>query len=359
MLPLAGIRVVDLTMMWAGPFATMHLAAMGADVIKVESPSAWDNIRTLISQPGVADPWNSSYYFNAYNRDKRSLTLDLAQEEGRDLLLRLLAGADVLVENYRADVLDKLGLTAEVLRAANPNLVTVSMAAFGKEGPDSRFVGFGPVIELMSGLSSLTGYEGDGEPFKTGISYCDPVAGLHAVAATVLGLCARDAGEGGRFVDLAQREGAMTLIGEEFVKASRGEEVVHHGCRDDRFAPQGVYRAIDDQAYRAEGEEEWVVVAARSDEEWRNLCRVLGRDDLAALTLDERRARHDELDAADRRVGGHAAPAGGDGGLAGGRGRRRAGARQRLGPRRPAAPVAATSGSTCPTRRWSATSSRG
>ena len=286
-LPLEGVRVIDLSMMWAGPFATLHLASMGADVIKVESPSAWDNIRTLSPQPGVDDPWNSAYYFNAYNRDKRSLTLDLAQQEGRDLLLRLLAGADVLLENYRADVLDKLGLTVDVLRAANPNLVTISMAAFGKEGPDSHYVGFGPVIELMSGLASLTGY-GDGEPFKTGISYCDPIAGLHAVAATALGLAARDAGEGGRFVDLAQREGAMTLIGEAFVAASRGEPVVHIGCRDDRFAPQGVYRTL--------GEEQWLVISVRTDDEWRTLCSLIGRDDLAGLDLDERRARHDELD---------------------------------------------------------------
>jgi crotonobetainyl-CoA:carnitine CoA-transferase CaiB-like acyl-CoA transferase len=288
-LPLEGVRVIDLSMMWAGPFATLHLASMGADVIKVESPSAWDNIRTLAPQPGVEDPWNSAYYFNAYNRDKRSLTLDLAQQEGRDLLLRLLAGADVLLENYRADVLDKLGLTVDVLRAANPNLVTISMAAFGKEGPDSHYVGFGPVIELMSGLASLTGY-GDGEPFKTGISYCDPVAGLYAVAATVLGLAARDAGEGGRFIDLAQREGAMTLIGEAFVAASRGDEVVHLGCRDDRFAPQGVYRT--------RGEEQWLVVSVRTDDEWRAVCSVIRRDDLADLPLDERRARHDELDQA-------------------------------------------------------------
>jgi crotonobetainyl-CoA:carnitine CoA-transferase CaiB-like acyl-CoA transferase len=287
-LPLAGLRVIDLSMMWAGPFATMHLAAMGADVIKIESPTAWDNIRTLIPQPGVEDPWNSAYYFNAYNRDKRSLTLDLAQPEGRDLLLRLLADADVLIENYRADVLDKLGLTTQVLKNTNPDLVTVSMAAFGKEGPDSAYVGFGPVIELMSGLSSLSGYEGDGEPFKTGISYCDPVGGLFAVAATVLGLCARDAGDGGCFVDLAQREGAMTLIGEAFVAASRGDAIVPYGCRDDRFAPQGVYRA--------RGEEQWVVVSVRTDAEWRALCELIGRNDLAALSLDERRARHDELD---------------------------------------------------------------
>ncbi|MFT3852834.1 MAG: CoA transferase [Ilumatobacteraceae bacterium] len=288
-LPLEGVRVVDLSMMWAGPFATLHLASMGADVIKIESPSAWDNIRTLMPQPGVEDPWNSQSYFNAYNRDKRSLTLDLAQDAGRELLLRLLADADVLLENYRADVLDKLGLTAEVLRAANPNLVTVSMAAFGKEGPDAKYVGFGPVIELMSGLASLTGY-GDGEPFKTGISYCDPVAGLYAVAATVLGLAARDAGEGGRIVDLAQREGAMTLIGDAFAAASRGAEIEHIGCRDDRFAPQGVYRT--------RGQEQWIVVSVRTDDEWRAMCRIIGRDDLAGLSLDERRERHDELDAA-------------------------------------------------------------
>ena len=287
-LPLGGLKVIDLTMMWAGPFATLHLASMGADVIKVESPSAWDNIRTLVPQPGVEDPWNSAYYFQAYNRDKRSLTLDLAQQAGRDLLLKLVADADVLIENYRADVLDKLGLTDEVLARANPRLVTVSMAAFGKEGPDREYVGFGPVIELMSGLTSLSGYEGDEEPFKTGISYGDPVAGLNAVAAIVLGLIERDATGRGCHVDLAQRETGMVLIGEAFVAASRGEEPVHRGCRDARFAPQG--------AYRVRGEDQWLVVSVRTDDEWRALCGLLGRNDLAGLPVDERRARHDELD---------------------------------------------------------------
>ena len=287
-LPLAGVRVVDLTMMWAGPFATMQLASMGADVIKVESPSAWDNIRTLVPQPGVADPWNSAYYFQAYNRDKRSLTLDLAQPDGRALLLKLIATSDVLVENYRADVLDKLGLTDDVLYAANPRLVTVSMAAFGKEGPDRAFVGFGPVIELMSGLCSLTGYEGDDEPFKTGISYGDPVAGLNACAAVALGLAQRDATGVGCHVDMAQRETGMVLAGEAFIAAARGEDPVHRGCRDARFAPQG--------AYRVRGAEQWVVVSVRTDAEWRALCGVMDRDDLAALDLEARHKRHDELD---------------------------------------------------------------
>lgn len=288
-LPMEGVRILDLTMMWAGPYATMNLANMGADVIKIESPSAWDNIRTLVPQPLAPDPWNSAYYFQAYNRDKRSLTLDLAKPEGRDLLLRLIAGADVLIENYRADVLDKLGFTDDVLQAANPRLVTISMAAFGKAGRDRDYVGFGPVIELMSGLCSLSGYEGDEEPFKTGISYGDPIAGLNACAAIVLGLARRDETGEGCHVDLAQRETSMALIGEAFLAAARGEEPVHRGCRDARFAPQGVYRV--------RGVEQWLVLSVRTDDEWRALCGLLGRDDLAGLSVDERRARHDELDA--------------------------------------------------------------
>ncbi len=166
--PLDGIRVADLTMMWAGPYATKLLAEMGAEIIKVEGPRAWDNIRTLIPQPGVADPWNSAVYFNEYNRDKKSVVLDLADPRGQDAFLRLVPHCDVVIENYRADVLDKLGLGYDELRAVRPDVILVSMAAFGKSGADRDLVGFGPVIELMSGLVSLTGYEGEDEPFKTG-----------------------------------------------------------------------------------------------------------------------------------------------------------------------------------------------
>ena len=267
--PLEGVRVVDLTMMWAGPFATLQLASMGAEVIKVESPSAWDNIRTLVPQPGVADPWNSAYYFNAYNRDKKSLTLDLATDDGRRLLLRLLAESDVLIENYRADVLDKLGITDEVLNAANPKLVTVSMAAFGKEGPDRAYVGFGPVIELMSGLASLSGYKHDDEPFKTGISYGDPVAGLGAVAAIALGLLQRDTTGQGCHIDLAQRETSMVMIGEAFVAASRGDEIVHRGCGDARF---------DQDVYRCLGDDQWLVVSIRNETDQEAVRDLIGLD---------------------------------------------------------------------------------
>ena len=297
-LPLEGIRVIDLTMMWAGPYATMKLAEMGAEIWKVESPSAWDNIRTLVPQPGVEDPWNSAYYFNAYNRDKKSVTLDLAQPRGRQLLLELAAKADVLVENYRADVLDNLGLGWDVLRAANPRLVIVSMAAFGKLGPDASRVGFGPVIEMTSGLASLTGYGDDGEPFKTGISYGDPVAGLQAVAAVVLGLIKRRRDGSGSVVDMAQRETGSVMAGEAFVAASlRGEEPEHLGNRSRRFVPQGVYRAAPSLTELGDGcDEQWLVISCRDDADWVRLAGCLGRTDLAGLSLEQRWQRHDELD---------------------------------------------------------------
>lgn len=291
-LPLEGIRVADLTMMWAGPFATRVLAEMGAEVIKIESPKAWDNIRTLIPQPGVADPWNSSYYFNDYNRDKKSLTLDLADPRGKDTFLRLVPHCDVVMENYRADVLDNLGLGYDVLRAARRDVILVSMAGYGKTGPERGHVGFGPIIEQMSGLASMTGYGDDGVPFKTGISYGDPVAGKAAVAAVVLALIQRRKTGEGAFIDLAQREVMSSLIGEAFVAASlRGEAPRHRGNRDSRYFAQGVYRC--------KGEEQWVAISVRDAREWKRLCGATGIVEHLGALSDE--AQHEEVD---RRIAG-------------------------------------------------------
>ena len=290
-LPLEGIRIADLTMVWAGPFATKILAEMGAEVIKVESPYAWDLVRTLIPQPGEPEPWNSSYYFNDYNRDKKSVTLHLQHPRGRELFLRLVERSDVVIENYRADVLDRLGLGYEVLRERKRDIILVSMAGFGKTGPERDQVGYGPIIEQMAGLASLTGYGDDGTPYKTGISYGDPVAGAAAAGAVILALIHRRRTGEGCFIDLAQREVLATMIGESFVLASRfGRVPSHRGNRDDRFVTQGVYPA--------RGEDRWVAISVRSDSEWKRLAELIGRPDLAPLTAAERRARHDQLDEA-------------------------------------------------------------
>src|SRR5439155_15070730 len=166
----------------------------------------------------------------------------------------------------------------------------VSLAAFGKSGPEREMVGFGPVIELMSGLASLSGYAGEDEPFKTCISYGDPVGGVYAAGAVALALLRRHRTGRGCFIDLAQREGAATLAGEAFAAASLFGQTdpPHTGNRSSRWAPQG--------AYRCEGSEQWIVVSVVTDDEWRACCRVIGRDDLAELSLAERQSRHDELD---------------------------------------------------------------
>lgn len=312
--PLEGVRVADLSMMWAGPVATKLLGDLGAEILKIESPSAWDNIRTLITQPGVDEPWNSSYYFNTYNRSKKSVTLDLAHPRGRQLFLDLLPHCDVLLENYRADVLDNLDLSYEVLRAANPNLVVVSMAGFGKTGADRSLVGFGPVIEMMSGLTSLTGYTSDRSgpdpanndvPYKCGVSYGDPVAGVAAAGAVVMGLLQRRRGGPAPLIDLAQREVAATLAGPAFVAAHRQASPTLHGNRHpDGGTIRGVYRCQDEvRVYQPSAllpaqpaDEQWIALSALDDAQWQSLCHLLDRPEWSKLELSERIGRHDEID---------------------------------------------------------------
>ena len=220
--PLDGVRVLDMTMMWAGPYATKMLGEMGAEVVKIESPKAWDNIRTLMPQPEhIADPWNSAHYFAEYNHEKKSVTLDLATTVGRDVFLRLVANSDVVIENYRADVMDNLGLGIDVLLAAKPDLIAVSMAGFGKVGADRHNVGYGPIIEMMSGLMSLSGYDPE-TPQKTGVSYGDPVAGLAAVGAIALGLIKRRRTGEGTVVDLSQLEVSAKMAGVAFAGLAGG-----------------------------------------------------------------------------------------------------------------------------------------
>ena len=195
-----------------------------------------------------------------------------------------------MIENYRADVMDNLGLTTDVLRAANPSVVVVSMAGFGKTGAERDNVGYGPIIEMMSGLMSLSGY-GPDAPHKTGISYGDPVAGIAAVGAIALALIHRRATGEGAVIDLSQCEVSTTMAGSAFASLSMtGSVPPATGNRSARWAPQG--------CYPARGDDQWIVVSCTDDVEWSACAEVIGRPDLAALDLDERRQRHDELDVA-------------------------------------------------------------
>jgi crotonobetainyl-CoA:carnitine CoA-transferase CaiB-like acyl-CoA transferase len=293
--PLRGVRVLDLGQIWAGPYAATLLADQGADVIKVESPSAWDPNRCAAPPPPgrEAEFWNSCAYFHEYSRNKRSLGIDLRSARGRELFGRLVATADVVIENLRADVLDRLGIGWPWLRERRADLILVSMAGFGKSGPESVLPGYGPMIESLSGIASLTGY-GDGQPrMASGYAYGDPVAAVAAACAALTALHLRARTGRGQHVDLAQRDVMAALIGEAFVMDSRGERLAQLGNERPGCAPHGVYPA--------RGEDEWLAIAVLHDAQWQALRGVLGDPEWArapelarATGRWERRAALDE-----------------------------------------------------------------
>lgn len=292
--PLAGTRVIDLTAVWAGPFGTRMLGDYGAEVIKVESPRQWDLLRSLGLIPRETPRWyNRSAYFNHNNRNKYGLALDLSSSAGRDVLLRLCAISAVIVENYRSDVMDNLGLSYEAVREVNPAIIYVSMPGHGKTGPEKDYVAYGSNVEQLSGLVSLSGYEG-GEPMKTGFSYGDPMAGTALVAAVAMAIRHRNRTGEGMYVELAQRENLTMFVGEHLVDFSmNGISRPPMGNRHAFLAPHNRYRCA--------GDDSWVTIACENDGHFRALCGVLGRPELADddrfSTNGARKANEDDLDA--------------------------------------------------------------
>jgi len=207
-LPLSGIRVVDLTRILAGPFCTQLLADLGADVIKVEAPGQGDPVR---GQGAIKD--GLSWYFAQFNRNKRSITLDLYQDEGKRVLADLLRQADVLVENYRPGVLAKMGFSAARLRELNPQLVVASVNGYGSRGPYVDRPAFDFIAQAMSGFMSVTGPQG-GEPLRAGPPISDLVAGLYAAFGVLAALLARERGgtAGGQQVEASLTGGLISML---------------------------------------------------------------------------------------------------------------------------------------------------
>jgi crotonobetainyl-CoA:carnitine CoA-transferase CaiB-like acyl-CoA transferase len=274
-LPLNDIRVLDLTMSWAGPFATRLLADMGAEVIKVESVNNWDLLRSYTGVPPTVERvWDRSPYFNHYNRNKYGIALDLSKERGRVLFLRLVDDADVVIENFRSDVMENLGLSWEVLHERNETLIVVSMPAHGRTGPEKDYVAYGTNVEQLSGLAHLTGYA-DGPPLKTGISYGDPMAGIAAAGAVALALWDRRRTGLGQHIELAQRENLIGAIGEFVVAyAMNRREPERLGNRHTSVAPHGCYPCA--------GDDQWLTLACEDDAQFGALCSVMGQPTLVS-----------------------------------------------------------------------------
>jgi crotonobetainyl-CoA:carnitine CoA-transferase CaiB-like acyl-CoA transferase len=291
-LPLAGLRIVDLTAWWAGPVAPHALACLGADIIKIESVTRPDLMRYSSTQPHTTDRWYEwGPVFHAVNTGKRDLTLDLTRPEGIGVLERLLATADVLIENYTPRVMDQFGLGWERVHAINPSLVMVRMPAFGLDGPWRDRTGFAQTMESVTGMAWLTGFA-DGPPVLVR-GAGDPLAGMHAVIATLLAVVARDGDGEGRLVESVMVEAALNVAAEQVVEhLASGRLLSRDGNRGPVAAPQGVYQGA--------GVDRWLALGVADDAQWRALGDLLGRpawsQDPALATAEGRRAAHDRID---------------------------------------------------------------
>jgi crotonobetainyl-CoA:carnitine CoA-transferase CaiB-like acyl-CoA transferase len=311
-LPLEGIRVLDLTVVWAGPACTMYLADLGAEVIRVDNPYVFPTAtrgtmprppEVLVPQLGPLSgypdgdpgsrPWNRHNMFSSHARNKLSCTLRLGTDLGTETFLRLVETADVIVENNTIGVLPKLGLDSATLRARNPRLIEVRMPPMGLNGPYANWLGFGANFEALCGLTGIRGYSDDDPTSLTSVFHMDPASGAGAAFATMLAISRREATGVGELIEFAQSENMLQHIGEYLIDAARtGRRHTPGGNRSMGAAPQG--------CYRCQGDDQWAVLSIRDDRDWAAFVGVTGDARLADTRFDtasERHALHDELDA--------------------------------------------------------------
>lgn len=289
-LPLEGLRIIDLTMGWAGPTAARHLGDLGAEIIKVEAcqyPDWWrgTDLRAsfIAEQKYEKIPW-----FQLMNRNKLDVTLDLTHPDGVALLKRLVAEADAVVENYSSEVLTKLGLDYTVLKDVRPGLVMLSMPAFGSNNAWSACRGYGSTLEQASGLPTITGFADD-PPTMNHTAYGDPIGGFNAAAALMVALLHKQATGQGQNIDLSQVECMLPLVAPSLIEQSAtGRTPPRIGNRHSLYGPQGCFRCA--------GEDAWIAISITSDPMWQALCALLKRADLADMTALQRRQQQDRLE---------------------------------------------------------------
>jgi len=298
-LPLAGLRVLDLTAWWAGPSATHMLAALGAEVIHVESTGHPDGMRMVggMLRGRHAAWWECSQFFLAANANKKGLAIDLADERGRAALRSLVATSDALFDNFSPRVLETFGLGWEAFHELNPRAILVRMPAFGLDGPWRDHVGFAQTMEQLSGLAWLTGHPDDQPRIQRGP--CDPLAGMHAAFAFLVALAEREATGRGVHVECAMVEGALNAAAEQLVELTAyGQLLEREGNRSPAAAPQGLYACRGHDPMR---NPQWLALAVASDAQWEALVAWLGAPawarDPALVHHAGRRAAHHRIDA--------------------------------------------------------------
>jgi len=311
--PLRGLRVLDITTVWSGPLLTLHLADLGAEVIRVETPHVFPpTTRGLLPRPdphvllsvlvggygpiasGAKDrPYNRHSMYNSINRGKRSCTLDVRYPEQRELFLRLVAASDIFVENLKMTTLHQMGIYEAELLKVNPRLILLRIPPAGLSGDWAHYTGFGGQFDGLTSLASLCGHRGT-ELLETPSSqHMDSVTGAAGVFAILAAIHYRAATGRGQVIELAQSENVLAQLGDVFVDLQLGEQPQRYGNRDKRRAPQGLYLCADGRM---------LALTVTDDDAWLELTTVLGRADLAKderfAQVAGRHSSHDELDEA-------------------------------------------------------------
>jgi crotonobetainyl-CoA:carnitine CoA-transferase CaiB-like acyl-CoA transferase len=284
--PLAGVRVLELTKVWAGPYAGKQLAFLGAEVIRVESRGSLDVTRTF----GI-DDIDKAPGFQAVNPQKLSVQIDMKSKEGIALVKALASKCDILIENLRPGAIDRLGLGYAAVKAAKPDMIFVSMGMFGNDGPLAYQTGYAPCFVALGGVSALVGYAGE-PPAGMNIRYADSTFGTAAAFAALVALIHRRRTGEGQFIDLSAVETMTSMIGDSILDYSLNGRVA--GCDGNRhpeMAPHGLYPC---------GQEDWISIAIASDAGWRALCAAMDQpalgDDPRFRTLADRKANEAALD---------------------------------------------------------------
>lgn len=292
--PLAGVRVIDFTQAWIGPYATMLLADFGADVIKVESHrrvDVWRNWRGELPARGLvsedAHPLNISPNFNSTNRNKREIAIDLNNVNARPVVRDLVASADLVMSNFTPRVMQKFNLDFDSLRAIKRDIVNVVWSGYGDVGPYRDYKANGATIEAICGWDALFGYR-DREPMVMGFYQTDAFTGLHMAITALIALINRDLTHEAQNVRGSMIEAAIGYIGEEVLAAGLGHPTKRLGNRHPNFAPYGVFETAD--------VDQWVAIACCTDADWLHLKRVLGLDTSTFDSTDARLAHVDELE---------------------------------------------------------------
>ena len=278
---LEAFRMVDLTRAQAGPVCTVLLADMGMEVIKVESARQHDFMRAMAPHPS-GDEGQDSPFFGAFNRNKKSITLNLSRPKGIELAKKLISVSDLVVDNFAVGVMDRLGLGYAEVRKVKPDIVMASISGFGATGPYKDYVAFAKPIHAYAGLASITGYA-DGPPSDAANALGDNVSGTYAAFAIVAALYHRARTGEGQFIDVSMVESLACNLAEPIIQYAMDGTAPHRtGNRDEVMAPQNTYRC--------KGYDEWVAIAVASDEEWDALRKVIGKPNL------DRFENEDELD---------------------------------------------------------------